>query len=203
MTLTVNVHGQGEPSDWVETCLEAVVADDKLLGSRARKALDLACGYGRHSRVLLEAGYEVLAVDKDTQALSHCPAQVKTQALDLEAEDWPLANSSFDLVLVTNYLWRPHFQSLLNCVAPGGYFLYETFMVGNELMGSPKNPAFLLKSEELLDLCRPEFTVLRFEQGIRKTPGPAVVQRILAQRKGALGIQSAHVVSARNRKEKS
>jgi SAM-dependent methyltransferase len=203
MTTPVRLHGLGEPSDWIQDCLEGVAQRAVAAGDSQRKALDLACGQGRHVRALLEAGYEVLAVDKDAMALSHCPAQAQTQVMDLEGQVWPLPDRSFDLVLVTNYLWRPHFQSLLRCVAPGGYLLYETFMLGNEAFGSPKNSAFLLESEELLNLCRPEFTVLRFEQGVRKNPGPAVVQRILAQRKGVLAIQSAHVVSARIKKEKS
>jgi SAM-dependent methyltransferase len=202
MTLVSNAHSQGEPSVWVLNCLDGLSGERTVRGG-VLKSLDLACGSGRHSRALLAAGYEVLAVDKDAAALAQCPADAQTQVLDLEGPVWPLSGSRFDLVLVTHYLWRPHFQALLDCVAPGGFLIYETFMLGNEAFGSPKNPAFLLRSEELLDLCRPEFEVLRFEQGVRKNPGPALVQRILAQRKAALAIQSAHVVSARNGKEKS
>ncbi|MCE2679628.1 MAG: class I SAM-dependent methyltransferase [Burkholderiales bacterium] len=203
MTLPLNAHGLGEPSVWVLNCLDGLSDEHTARGGVMPKALDLACGGGRHSRALLAAGYEVLAVDKDTTALAQCPEGAQTQMLDLEGSVWPLSDCRFDLVLVTHYLWRPHFLALLDCVAPGGYLLYETFMVGNEAFGSPKNPAFLLRSEELLDLCRPGFEVLRFEQGVRKNPGPALVQRILAQRKPSLAIQSAHVVSARNGKEKS
>ncbi len=203
MTPPLNAHGQGEPSAWVLNCLDGLSGERTARGGVKPKALDLACGGGRHSRALLAAGYEVLAVDKDATALAQCPQEAQTRVLDLEGPVWPLSDTQFDLVLVTHYLWRPCFQALLDCVAPGGFLLYETFMEGNEVFGSPKNPAFLLRSEELLDLCRPGFVVLRFEQGVRKNPGSAFVQRILAQRKPALAIQSAHVVSARNGKEKS
>jgi hypothetical protein len=61
--------------------------------------------------------------------------------------------------------------------------IYETFMAGNELLGKPSNPAFLLRQGELLDMVqRKRFTVIAFEQGEVASPRPAVIQRICARR---------------------
>ena len=53
-------------------------------------------------------------------------------------------------------------------------------MLGNEQFGSPKNPLFLLKYNELFTACPPDWTVVRFEQGYRPLPAPAMVQRLMA-----------------------
>jgi hypothetical protein len=71
---------------------------------------------------------------------------------------------------------------LLKLVAPQGVFIYETFMAGNERFGKPSNPAFLLRSGELLELVRNRFAVVAFEQGEVSSPRPAMVQRICAVR---------------------
>jgi SAM-dependent methyltransferase len=165
----------------------------------SRTALDLACGHGRHTRLLLDMGYEVTAVDRDAAALASCPDSAERLQMDLEGDVWPLLGQRFDVVLVCHYLWRNQWDAMLDCVADGGVLLYETFMQGHETYGSPRNPSFLLEPGELLRRCQPNFEILRFEQGLRQQPGPAVVQRIVARRVGtstALALQSAHTLSA-------
>jgi len=72
--------------------------------------LDLACGGGRHTRLLAGLGYRVLAVDRDLAALAGLSGMpgVETRGLDLETADWPLSGQRFAGVVVSNYLWRPH-----------------------------------------------------------------------------------------------
>ena len=84
----------------------------------------------------------------------------------------------FDVVVVTNYLWRPLLPTLLNSLAPGGLLLYETFAMGNEALGRPTRPDFLLQPGELLRVCA-DLQVVAYEAGA--LPDPArVVQRIAA-----------------------
>ena len=45
-------------------------------------------------------------------------------------------------MVVTNYLWRPLFPTLIASLAPGGVLLYETFARGNETVGRPARPDF-------------------------------------------------------------
>ena len=148
-------------------------------------ALDLACGGGRHSRLLLAAGFQVTALDRDLTALGTLadhPGVTAVEA-DLEAGGrFPLAGRTFDLVVVTNYLHRPLFGDLRAAVAPGGGLIYETFAVGNEAFGRPRNPDFLLRPGELRAVFNTGFEIIAFEDVTLRSPRPVVVQRLAARR---------------------
>jgi SAM-dependent methyltransferase len=157
------------------------------------RTLDLACGSGRHSRLLLSLGHSVLAVDRDAAALeSLVGAGIETKQFDLEQEGadrvsgWPLSPSSYSGVVVTNYLHRPLMDALLASVAPGGVLIYETFAQGNGQFGKPSNPDFLLAPGELLERVYRAggWHVIAFEDGYVNTPKPAMIQRICVRRGG-------------------
>jgi SAM-dependent methyltransferase len=149
------------------------------------EVLDLACGSGRHTRLLVQSGYRVEAVDRNAELLAGLlgEAGVTTRQADLEGGPWPYFGRAFDGIVVTNYLWRPLLPHLFACLGEGGVLIYETFMVGNERFGKPSNPEYLLRSGELLDLLHKRFTVVAFEQGEVERPWPAVVQRICVCRR--------------------
>ncbi|WP_303784118.1 bifunctional 2-polyprenyl-6-hydroxyphenol methylase/3-demethylubiquinol 3-O-methyltransferase UbiG [Azovibrio restrictus] len=147
------------------------------------RVLDLACGQGGHSRWLAARGHRVVAVDRDGEALAGLAGVpgVMPRQLELEGEDWPLAGESYDLVLVSRYLYRPRLDALVQLLAPGGLLIYETFMTGHERFGRPSRPDFLLQPGELLELARRNgLFVIAFEQG--ETEGPARMQRLCASR---------------------
>ena len=80
-------------------------------------------------------------------------------------------------------LWigfAPPLPLLIAAVAPGGVLIYETFSRGNELVGRPRNPDFLLAPGELHDALAPRLQVVAYEQGRERVPRPAVRQRIVA-----------------------
>ncbi len=149
------------------------------------EVLDLACGAGRHTRLLARSGYRVEAVDRNADLLAGLVGEerVTTRQADLEGGPWPYFGRAFDGIVVTNYLWRPLLPHLFACLEEGGVLIYETFMVGNERFGKPSNPEYLLRSGELLDLLHKRFTVVAFEQGEVEQPWPAVVQRICVCRR--------------------
>ena len=102
---------------------------------------------------------------------------------DLEQGAWPLDDAGpFDAVVVTNYLHRPLWPHLLRAVAPGGVLIYETFAAGNETVGKPSRPDFLLNPGELLDVARGTLRVIGYEDGTLEAPRVAFVQRICAVR---------------------
>ncbi len=144
--------------------------------------LDLACGQGRHARHLAQLGYRVEAVDRDAAALAGLAgiAGINTRCADLEGAPWPYGAGSFDGIVVANYLHRPLLSALLDALRPGGVLIYETFALGNEKLGRPSNPEFLLRPDELLHWAKGRFNVLAFEQGRVERPKPAVIQRICA-----------------------
>jgi SAM-dependent methyltransferase len=146
---------------------------------------DVACGGGRHTRWFAEHGHPVTALDRDLTGVADLqddPA-VELVQCDLEAgAPVPVAASSCAAVVVTNYLWRPMLDSLVALLAPGGWLFYETFAVGNERHGSPRNPEFLLRPGELLDLAaRHALHVVAYEDLEVDAPRAACVQRIAAR----------------------
>jgi hypothetical protein len=56
--------------------------------------------------------------------------------------------------------------------------LYETFAAGNETVGKPSRPDFLLQTGELLTVCK-DLRVVAFEEGFLAEPD-RFVQRIAA-----------------------
>jgi hypothetical protein len=87
-------------------------------------------------------------------------------------------------VVVTNYLWRALFPTLVASLAPGGVLLYETFAAGNETVGKPSRPDFLLQPGELLRICA-DLRVVAYEDGTLSAPA-RYVQRIAAVREATL-----------------
>jgi hypothetical protein len=73
-------------------------------------------------------------------------------------------------VVVTNYLWRARMADIVAAVAPGGVLLYETFAAGNETVGKPSRPDFLLQPGELLAACA-GLRVVAYEDGFLPGPG--------------------------------
>jgi len=147
---------------------------------RGGRVLDLAAGSGRHTRLLLESGFAVCAVDRDISALLPLAASgCELQQFDLETgATWQLG-TGYDGIVVTNYLHRPLLQAIAQALAPGGVLIYETFARGNEQFAHPHNPDFLLRPGELLEAFA-MLTVFAFEQGEISVPRPAVIQRITA-----------------------
>ena len=162
------------PSPWVERFASLIPAGGLVL--------DLACGGGRHTRHLSAMGYRLLAVDIDVTRVADLSTNENVEIIkaDLEAGDWPLGERRFDGIVVTNYLHRPHLPRLVESLAPGGVLIYETFAKGNEKLGGPRNPAFLLNPAELLDAFAPRLTILAYEHAVEDEPAPAVRQRICA-----------------------
>jgi SAM-dependent methyltransferase len=148
--------------------------------------LDLACGGGRHSFLLAEMGYSVLAVDQNIAEIEKIANPfIRSKVLNLEEEIWPLADNKFSGIVVTNYLYRPHLDRLPEMLDKNGVLIYETFAQGNEQFGKPSNPNFLLKTGELLELAqRHGFKVLAYEDIYQGEPKPAMVQRLCAVKEG-------------------
>ncbi|MBI3524430.1 MAG: class I SAM-dependent methyltransferase [Betaproteobacteria bacterium] len=184
------------PSAWVSRYAPLITSGGKVL--------DLACGSGRHARLLAGLGYSVEAVDSDAGALAGLrgQARITTRCADLEDGPWPYGGRVFAGIVVVNYLWRPLLPQILAALDQGGMLIYETFMVGNERYGKPSNPAYLLRTGELLDVVRNRLAVLAFEQGEvsraagtsgdegadtdAEQPTLAVVQRLCAVRSSTL-----------------
>ena len=171
-------HNLPQPSSWVLRWCREIEPTGRVL--------DLACGSGRHSRLLLQSGYRVLAADQDISGLADLQGQSNFESIqvDLENPPWPFEPKSFDGIIVTNYLFRPTLNLLMAALKPGGVLIYETFAQGNGEFGRPSNPDFLLQSGELLALVSESARVIAYEDIYLDVPRPALVQRICAVKNG-------------------
>jgi SAM-dependent methyltransferase len=165
-------HGSEAPSAWVRRWSHLVPAGGAVL--------DVACGHGRHMRWFAARGHPVTGVDRSDEAIEAVRGLGEALLADIENGPWPFAGREFAGVVVTNYLWRPLLPAIVQSVAPGGVLVYETFTVGNETVGKPSRPEFLLQPGELLRACA-GLRVIAYEDGFVDEPA-RFVQRIAAVR---------------------
>ncbi len=169
---TTPMHAALQPSPWVTRWAHLIAAKASVL--------DLACGSGRHVHWLAARGHPVTGVDRDALALAPLRGVARVIESDVEAGAWPLAGEVFGGVVVTNYLWRPLWPQILASLAPGAALIYETFAAGNETVGRPSRPDFLLQPGELLQRCA-GLNIVAYECGFLGGPD-RFVQRIAAVR---------------------
>jgi rhodanese-related sulfurtransferase len=151
------------PSAWLVACADLL--------PRHGKALDVACGRGRHALLLAATALRVMAIDRDAAAIDFLASAASRLALPVEAErrdpetgDVDLGVDAYDLVVGFHYLHRPLFPALVRALAPGGLLIYETFTAAQAVRGKPTNPDYLLQPGELPGLVAP-LQVLRQREG--------------------------------------
>lgn len=166
------MHGTETPSTWLQRWAHLIAPQSRVL--------DVACGAGRHMRFLAARGHTARGVDRNPEAVSLAQAYGEVDCADIENGPWPFSGQTFDCVVVTNYLWRSLLPVILHSVAPGGVLIYETFAAGNETVGKPSRPDFLLQPGELLRITQ-DMHVVAYEEGFEASPD-RFVQRIVAVR---------------------
>ncbi|MES2245468.1 MAG: class I SAM-dependent methyltransferase [Pseudomonadota bacterium] len=174
-TDTTPVHASLAPSAWVRRWSHLVPPQGRVL--------DVACGHGRHAYWFHQRNHPLTLVDRAQDAIESIgisAASREAVVADIENGPWPFSGRQFDAVVVTNYLWRPLLPTLLASLAPGGVLIYETFAQGNETVGKPSRPDFLLRPGELLEVCQ-GLRVVAFEDGFQQDPD-RFTQRIAAVR---------------------
>ena len=167
------MHGTEAASAWVQRWSHLVPSGGSVL--------DVACGHGRHLRWFAQRGHAVTGVDRSPEAIEAVRPLGRAVLADIENGPWPFEGERFDAVIVTNYLWRALLPTLADSVAEGGVLIYETFATGNESVGKPSRPDFLLQPGELLRASE-GLHVVAYEDGFCDRP-ERFVQRLAAVRK--------------------
>lgn len=115
------------PSTFVESCVR------KAALQTHSRALDIACGYGRHAIWLARKGYIVEAIDIDANriefgARNAGPASdaISWRVADVE-QDLRLERANFDLAIIVHYYSSAIIGRATSALRPGGYLLLETF----------------------------------------------------------------------------
>ena len=135
------------------------------------RVLDIAMGNGRNAVYLAKMGFKVEGVDFSAEAISQAREAANKAGVAIKAEvanlekDYRIPEETYDVIICFNYLQRSLIPQIKRGIRPGGMVVYETFLVDQAQWGKPKNPDFLLKHNELLDLFR-DFRVLRYREGL-------------------------------------
>ncbi len=134
-----------------------------LAGLGSPRALDLACGTGRHALLLAERGFRTSGWDVSPVALEllgerarRAGVRIETQVVDLLAPlkkrgqpgEWPDA-WPFELVTIVDFLDRGLWARLGELVRPGGHLLAVTFTVDQR--GAKPPLKYRLRRGELAD----------------------------------------------------
>ena len=146
------------------------LADNLEILPRGR-ALDVAMGSGRNAIYLARMGFEVEGIDISSEAVNAAierarsvGVSMKARVADLEV-DYRIEKGAYHIILCFNYLQRSLIPQIKEGLRVGGMVVYETFIVDQARFGKPKNPDYLLKHNELLEIFR-DFRCLRYREGL-------------------------------------
>lgn len=153
------------------------------------KALVLAMGEGRNAVFLARNGFDVdgcdiseIAVKKGILLANENNVTINAFVADLEK--YEIASNKYDLITCFYYTQRDLIPQIRNGLKKGGIAMFETYIIDQLEYGpdapGPKNPDYLLKHNELLDLFR-DFRVLYYREG-EIAPNKSVAS-LIAQKK--------------------
>jgi tellurite methyltransferase len=150
-------------------------------------ALDLAAGTGRNAIFLAEMGFSVVGIDISTVALEKARRRADEKSLEItwlqaDLEHIELSTDAYDLIINFNYLQRSLFPQIRRALRPRGHVIFETYLIDQQAIGHPKNPAYLLDHNELLDHFR-SFRVLCYREGKYTDGGGAAFRAGIFTRK--------------------
>ena len=148
------------------------------------RVLDIAMGTGRNAIYLAKIGFDVEGIDISSDAINiavgsalKAGVTIRAHVVDLEKE-YQIQKGAYDVVICFNYLQRSLIPEMKNGLRRGGMIVYETYIVDQAQFGKPKNPDYLLKHNELLNMFR-EFRCLRYREGV--FAGPRAIASIIAE----------------------
>ncbi|MEP1487751.1 MAG: class I SAM-dependent methyltransferase [Algibacter sp.] len=121
------------PAYTLSQTLNLISSKDKF------KAIDLGCGNGIDTFAMLEKGFDVLAIDKDSNAQLLLQKQISPKDMvrlnfqnssfenldELPSAD--LVNASFSLPFCHPHQFEKLWLNILNCISPEGFFCGHFF----------------------------------------------------------------------------
>jgi tellurite methyltransferase len=141
-----------------------VLAENAFLLPPAGDALDLASGLGANAIFLAEQGLTVTALDISATAIDKLKAYAARRQLAIDARQEAigpasLPSSAFNVIVISRFLDRSLKDGIIEALKPRGLLFYQTFTRLKVAAEGPNNPAYLLETNELLDLFSPLQTV--------------------------------------------
>src|SRR4029453_9261362 len=140
-------------------------------------------------RFLAEQGFEVLGIDISPVALEEGRRSAEEKSLKVNwqqahLEVIELPPQRYNVVLNFNYLQRSLVPQIKKSLKPGGWVIFETYLINQQSIGEPKNLDYLLLHNELLNLFR-DFRVLDYREGRFLQSGEGAFRAGLLAAKGS------------------
>ena len=152
------------------------------------KALDVACGAGRNTIYLAEAGFEVDAIDISAEGLLQTTEKAAEKGLVVTCIehdfDEPYAfTTHYDLILVLWYVNLGLIKQLCDCLAPGGFLICEEHLRSEQEVIGPGNPDFRVAPGALREAVS-SLDLLLYEESVETIPegGQVASARVVAQK---------------------
>jgi SAM-dependent methyltransferase len=134
-----------------------VLRENSYLLPNSGKALDLASGLGGNAIFLAQRGIETCAWDISTFAVEKLNTFASANSYPLVAtvhdvESAPPVEKSFNIIVVSYFLYREILPALSTALKPNGLLFYQTYTTERPAESSgPSNLDFLLRPNELLE----------------------------------------------------
>jgi SAM-dependent methyltransferase len=141
------------------------------------KALDIAAGEGKNAIFLAQHGFDVEAVDiskiglrKARELASAKGVKIKTLLADLD--HYQIEKGRYDLITDFYFLDRRLIPRVKRGLKKGGRVVFETYLLEETSLGleGPRNPAYLLRPNELLKLFQ-GLRIVFYREGIFREGG--------------------------------
>ena len=132
--------------------------------AKGKEALDIACGMGRNSKFLAEAGFNVDALDISPIAINSLKDIASINAIEVDFDTYRLKEDSYDLIVCTYFLNRALFPQIEKALKEEGIFIFETFMHHPENTKAPSNKRFLLEKGELEKRFNEDYEILHLRE---------------------------------------
>jgi SAM-dependent methyltransferase len=133
------------------------------------QGLDLACGRAGNAQLLAQRGLLVDAFDFSESVID---ALKQSIAPTITPQQWDsntdtLMVNHYDVIVVSYFLQRDIFPSLIKALKTGGLLFYQTWSQQCIDTSGPRNPDFRLQQGELLTLCKDLRIIYYQEEGRR------------------------------------
>ena len=137
------------------------------------KALVLAMGEGRNAVFLAGNGFDVDGCDISDKAIEKTNLFARESGVALNAfvadlEEYKISADQYNLITCFYYTQKSLIPLIKEGLKKGGMVMFETYSIDQLKYGKdapgPKNPAYLLKHNELLDSFR-DFRILYYREG--------------------------------------
>ena len=152
------------------------------------KALDVACGAGRNTIFLAEAGFQVDAIDISHKGLQQTAHKATESGLAVNCIEHDLDESyafttDYDLIIVLWYVNLKLITQLCECLAPGGFLLCEEHLRSEQEVIGPGNPDFRVAPGALRDAVS-TLDLLLYEEVVEPIPegGQVASARVVARK---------------------